>query len=627
MVVAQIVLDEPTKDALASSGAPASPCLRRSAPLVVPGPELTMHEYTVDLVAGQVARHEVIEGMRPALLYGESYGAILACVGNDEYVAALARRGITDLDLVQIDPWPAGSFGYAAETDRRIARCITFLRETPDDNGYARPIEGLIVHVDLGRAEVIEVIDHGATPLPTTHGRYGTADHQPSRHLAPIEITQPDGPGFTVDGDLLTWHRWQVRIGFDPSEGVVLHQLAWDDGERLRSVAHRLSVSEMVVPYGDPGEVQGWKNAFDAGEWGLGRMTQPLTLGCDCLGDITYLDAVMADEQGDPWVVSNAICLHEEDAGILWKHVDLVSGTSEVRRHRRMVINHVATVGNYEYAFSWPAALRGRPGGARGSAHRHPLDPRRSSDGQDLPHAKLSLAQRGSPRRSTSTCSACGSTSTSTAPTTWSRRSEVVTDRDGAWTNSGATPSTPSRRRSTTRASAAATPSTAGQPRPGRSPTRLVRNGLGQPVGYKLVPMMSTPTLLAHPESSVGKRAGFAQHNLWVTRYDPTQRRAAGDFPNQHAGGAGLPEFIAADRALAGDGHGTAVVLWYTFGVTHVPRPEDWPVMPVEWSGFLLTPVGFFDQATRFRSSWPPPDHCTITARSTSDRPIEAPRR
>ena len=34
--------------------------------------------------------------------------------------------------------------------------------------------------------------------------------------------------------------------------------------------------------------------------------------------------------------------------------------------------------------------------------------------------------------------------------------------------------------------------------------------------------------------------------------------------------------------------------IWYTLGSHHPPRPEDWPVMPVAYAGFLLQPVGFF---------------------------------
>ena len=115
----------------------------------------------------------------------------------------------------------------------------------------------------------------------------------------------------------------------------------------------------MVVPYGDPGPIHGWKNAFDAGEWGLGRMANSLTLGCDCLGEIRYLDAVTADEQGNPSTTTNAICIHEEDYGILWKHVDLLTGRVEVRRKRRLVVSSISTVGNYEYGFYWYFYLDG----------------------------------------------------------------------------------------------------------------------------------------------------------------------------------------------------------------------------------------------------------------------------
>ena len=133
----------------------------------------------------------------------------------------------------------------------------------------------------------------------------------------------------------------------------MLHTVGYEDGGRTRSILHRASISEMVVPYGDPGPIHGWKNAFDAGEWGLGRMANSLALGCDCLGEIHYLDAVIADEHGNPNTTANAICIHEEDHGILWKHVDLLGGRTEVRRSRRLVISSIATVGNYEYGFYW----------------------------------------------------------------------------------------------------------------------------------------------------------------------------------------------------------------------------------------------------------------------------------
>ncbi len=612
--VVHIVLDEPEKE-LVASWSPGDAVERRVRALVLPGPELTMVELLVSVSEGRVVERTVVEGMRPALLMGESFMAILACKEHPDYVAAMARRGITDLELVQIDPWPAGTFGYEVEAGRRIARCISFLRETDDDNGYARPIEGVIAHVDLGLGEVLEVIDHapdGDEPIPlaTRHGRYD-ADHVgPMRtDLRPISITQPEGVSFTVEDNLVRWQKWSLRLGWDPYEGLVLHQVTYDDRDagdpsgatvRTRSVMHRASVSEMVVPYGDPTELHGWKNAFDAGEWGLGRMTQPLTLGCDCLGEIHYTDVTMANEQGEPWVIPNAICMHEEDHGIGWKHVDLLTGTSEVRRSRRLVISHIATVGNYEYGFFWYLYL----------------------DGNIQLEVKLTgiMSTQGVPVGSTNPFAPTVAPGVA-APVhqhlfcvrldldvdgTTNRVEEVAAEAepagpDNPWANAFRPVSTLLERES-----AAQREVDPGSSRAWKVTNPEVRNSLGQPVGYKLVPTMSTPKLLARPESSVAKRAGFALHNLWVTPYERGERRAAGEHPNQHEGGAGLPEWTAADRDLVD----RDVVLWYTFGVTHVPRPEDWPVMPVEYTGFLLSPVGFFDRNPALDVPPPPAGHC-----------------
>ena len=197
-------------------------------------------------------------------------------------------------------------------------------------------------------------------PFPPKSGSYYPEDNGPLRtDLKPLEITQPEGPSFEVDGNLVRWQKWSLRVGMDPLEGLVLYTVGYEDGGRVRPILYRASVSEMVVPYGHPGPMHAWKSAFDAGEWGLGRMANSLTLGCDCLGEIRYFDDVFADERGKPHTRANAICMHEEDYGILWKHVDMVSGRTEVRRSRRLVVSSIATVGNYEYGFYWYFYLDG----------------------------------------------------------------------------------------------------------------------------------------------------------------------------------------------------------------------------------------------------------------------------
>jgi primary-amine oxidase len=349
---------------------------------------------------------------------------------------------------------------------------------------------------------------------------------------------------------------------------------------------HRASISEMVVPYGDPSPMHGWKNAFDAGEWGLGRMANSLTLGCDCLGVIHYFDAVLATEAGEPYTLERAICMHEEDYGILWKHQDLHGGTTEVRRSRRLVVSFIATVGNYEYGFYWYFYLDGNI--ALEVKLTGIVSPMAVTPGDEPEFANVIAPGLAAPNHQHLFSARLDLDVDGPTNTVYEVDAESVPAGPGnPWANAFCQKATrlehelAAQRDTDPRAS-----------RTWKITNPNVTNRLGQPVAYKLVPTMSTPTMLAAPESSVGRRAGFARHNLWVTPYAPDERRAAGDYPNQHEGGDGLPRWTAADRPIAE----TDVVLWYTFGVTHFVRPEDWPVMPVEYTGFLLSPFGFFDR-------------------------------
>ena len=575
LLFSSITLVEPSKSAL-EAHRQGEPLVRAAEAVVMDGP----HGVIVSRVAtedGEILDWTPVPDVRPPLLFTESFHAMEAVRADERWRAALARRGITEYDGIQIDPWPPGSYDDFADRNTRLTRCLAYLREDPDDNGYARPIEGVVAVVDMATAEVLAVEDHGVVPIPADTGRYD-ADHVgPLRtDLKPLVIQQPEGVSFTVDGNHLTWQKWDLRVALDPVEGLVLHEVTYDG----RPIVHRASLSEMVVPYGATAEAHRWKNAFDAGEWGLGRFVNSLKLGCDCLGEITYLDAVLANEQGDPWIVEQAVCIHEEDDGIAWKHQDLNTGNVEVRRSRRFVVSAIYTVGNYEYAFYWrfhtdasielevrltgivqPCAFDDRP-----PANMSVVAPNlAAAHHQHLFCVRLDLDVDG------------GTNSVYEV--------DVVPD-GGDWDNG-------------IRAEATLLETELGAQRdvdPARSRTWKVvnhskLNGVGQPVAYKLLPS-GTPTLLAGDKSVVRKRAAFATHNLWVTPYEEDERRAAGPWPNQHVGGAGLPEWTAADRPITD----TDVVLWHTFGLTHVVRPEDWPVMPVERTGFWLIPVGFFDR-------------------------------
>jgi primary-amine oxidase len=580
---AYIGLVEPTKDDV-RSWTPGQPFDRRVRLMLVAGPEANVVEAVVTVRTGELSMTDV-PGMRPGLLFEESFAAILAVQANAQWQQAMRARGIEDFETVQIDPWPAGSFGFSHEEGRRICRCLFYVRHTPEDNGYAHPIEGVVAFVDMARGEVLEIIDTGVVPVPTECGNYYPESISLRQDLKPIEITQPEGPSFSVEGNHVRWQKWSLRVSMDSVEGLILHEVGYEDGGHVRPVLFRASVTEMVVPYGDPGPMHGWKNAFDAGEWGLGRMANSLALGCDCLGFIHYFDAVFTSERGHPYVVPNAICMHEEDYGILWKHNDPRADRNEVRRSRRLVVSTIATVGNYDYGFFWYFYLDGTiqfEVKLTGILSTMAVAP-----GEKPQFASMIAPQLAAPFHQhlfnvRLDADVDGPTNSVYEVNTHA----VPPGPDNPWSNAFAPVETLLETES--RAQRVIDPSTS---RCWKIVNPRSHNRLGNPVAYKLVPG-STPTLLADPESSVAQRAGFATRNLWVTPYNPVERRAAGDYPNQHAGGDGLPRWTAADRPVVE----RDIVLWYTFGVTHVPRPEDWPVMPVEYAGFTLVPFGFFDR-------------------------------
>lgn len=595
---AYVGLAEPPKEDVAA-WAPGTPVERAVRLVLTTGPESRVVEAIASLSAPSLQAVTELDGVRPGLLFEESLLAIEALESDPSWVAAMARRGLDDPARIQIDPWPAGSFGSPHEQGRRICRCLAYVRDHPADNGYARPVEGVVAFVDMARGEVLEVLDTGVVPLPPESGSYYPEDQPALRQgLRPLEIVQPEGPSLDLEGNVLRWQRWSMRVSFDAVEGLVLHQVGYDDRGRWRPVLYRASVSEMVVPYGDPGPIHGWKNAFDAGEWGLGRMANSLELGCDCLGEIRYLDGLLTSEQGYPFAVPNAICIHEEDYGILWKHHDARSGRNEVRRSRRLVVSSIATVGNYDYGFYWYFYLDGTIGfevkltGILSTMALHPEEV--------PPFASVIAPQLAAPYHQHLFNVRLDMDVDGAANSVYEIETRPVDPGpDNPWSNAFAPVATLLRTES--EAQRVIDPS---RSRYWKVVSSVGTNRLGQPTAYKLLPG-ATPTLIAHPSSSVGRRAAFATRNLWVTPYRADERRAAGDYPNQHQGGDGLPRWTSEDRDIVDED----VVLWYTFGVTHIPRPEDWPVMPVEYAGFLLAPFGFFD-ANPAIDLPPPTGHC-----------------
>lgn len=548
-------------------------------------------EAIVSVTEGRVVSHTPLDTGtapfgQPQYLFEEYERAEAIAKASPLWQAALTRRGLADrAEFAFCAPLAPGYFGRDDEVGRRVIRSLTFLRENFDDSPWAHPVEGLIVHIDLTTNSVIRVEDEGDVPVPAAHGNYGADAVGPARtSLKPIEITQPEGPSFRVDGEHIQWENWKFRVGFNAREGLVLNQVTFRDGEEDRSVLHRASVPEMVVPYGDTTPTRFWISYFDAGEYLLGKNANSLALGCDCLGVIHYFDGFVADDQGNPVKIPQVICMHEEDYGILWKHTDL-NGTSEVRRSRRLVVSYFSTIGNYDYGFFWYFYLDGTiqveakatgivfaGAGLPGTANPHAPE---IAPGlfapvhQHLFCARLDVAIDGA-ENSLHEIDVVGLPIGEANP-----HGNAFT-----WTSTPLTSEADAQR--------LANPA-AGRVWEVQSSSRL--NHVGKPTSYHLLPQ-GGPTLMAQPESTVFGRATFATKHLWGTAFDAAERFPAGDYPNAHAGGAGLPAWTAADRNL----ENTDIVLWHVFGPTHIPRPEDWPIMPVDYSGFMFKPYGFLDR-------------------------------
>jgi len=401
----------------------------------------------------------------------------------------------------------------------------------------------------------------------------------------PLEIRQPDGPSFERRGHLVRWQNWQFRFAVHPREGLVLYTVAYEDDGRLRSILYRASLSELFVPYADRTPAWSFRNAFDQGEIDLGRYANSLEPGTDVPAHAVFYDATVADDRGRAYDIPRAVALYERDGGLLWKHFDYPR-TNESRRGRELVLGWIANQGNYEYGFNWifhqdgtlqmEALLIGIvlpkvvAGGPRADDD-HPSHGRMvAPDIEGVHHQhwfnfRLDMDVDGPANTVIEVNTAPGSPRTAAV----ARVTETPIGREGQ----------------------AARRLDLGASRFWKIVNTGSRNALGQPVAYVLEPgENSSPFLLA--DSPLLKRAGFLSAHLWVTAYDPTQQYASGQFVNQGRGGDGLPRWVQANRSLVN----RDVVLWYTMGINHIPRPEDWPVMSVHRAGFRLVPTGFFSR-------------------------------
>ncbi|TQN68826.1 Copper amine oxidase 1 [Colletotrichum shisoi] len=571
-----------------------------------------------------------------------------ACVASQLFKDAMAEFSLPEGFAVTIDPWPYGGPDEGEDIPSYM-QGLVFARdaskENPDSNHYGYPIP-IIPVMDFTTKEMVR-IDRLATggagdglnprpppppPPPSSKPRPLFVDARcsasssaseyvpelldmPQRaDLKPINITQPEGASFRVHADkLVEWQKWRFRLGFTPREGAVLHDVCYDG----RPVLYRLSYSELTVPYGDPRPPFQRKQAFDLGDGGFGRVANNLELGCDCLGAIHYVDALLADTEGNPTTAKAVACLHEQDNGIGWKHTNFRTNRAVVTRLREFVVQCVVTLANYEYVFAYKLDTAGGitletratgvmsvvavdegEGEGEGAAasdygavvapgvlaqnHQHifavRIDP--AVDSYEAGATRV-VVEESVPVPLDAATNPHGNY--------YEVRKSVV--ERARWIDAEPRLNRVVKFENTTKRNAVS----------------------GRNVGFKLTPSASQ-LLLADERSQVSRRAKFARHHVWVTGYRDDELWAAGEFTNQSIEEVGgVWDMVArgdwfGDGGDGGHGHGekngetgdggkgkrSSPVVWSVFGLTHNPRVEDWPVMPVEIHHMNIRPADFF---------------------------------
>lgn len=613
----KIVLDEPPKEAVNEFEASETNVERAAFVILRDSEERTTYEGVISLDTEEVTSWEAKPNVQPSITLEEFDLCEETVKTNEEWREAAAKRGVEEFDLAIVDPWSAGHHLVpdGVDRNRRLAHAMSWMRTSEEANGYARPMDGLHAWVDLDEMEVVKVLDRGVTVDDVVNdledATYREEDRDLRTDLKPYNVDQPEGPSWKIDGRKIEWQKWHLRVGWTQREGLVLYDISYEEDGEIRKVIHRASAAEMSVPYGDPDPNHNWKNAFDIGEYNIGRLANALSEGCDCLGYMHYFDAVMNDTTGEVSVVPNAICVHEEDFGTLWKHTDWRTESTEVRRNRRLVVSFVATVGNYDYEFNWyfyqdgsiepQVRLTGINNNGlvsddeeptsgyyelmapniKGMVHQHffnfRLDMAVDGEKNELYRRQNERVPKG-PEKKIEWDGEDGIDGINpTGATFYSDKTKLETEKQARELI---------------------------DPLKGRywqveNPEKT--NYLDQPVGYKLVPGENVEAC-AQRESSIIDRATFINYHLWATPYRADERFPAGEYPNQSPGGDGLPKWTEQDRSLDGED----LVLWYTLGVNHVDRPEDWPVLPAHLASFKLEPVNFFDESPAIDV---PPEH------------------
>ncbi|MEO1095787.1 MAG: tyramine oxidase [Cyanobacteria bacterium J06638_28] len=570
---------------------PGEPFERSAFAMVKQGPEV--YEAVVNLTQPAVTSWEAIADVQAGILLGEWLQAGEIAQADPLWQAAVKKRGIepADYENVVCAPLSAGYYALPEEAGRRLFKVNCFYGKDTE-NFWGRPIEGITAVVDIDAAKVIKLVDTGVRPMPKSPAGYTEAEVTQQPAPKPLNWVEKQGHDYTMNGQVMNWHNWQFHLRLDSRVGPIFSLVKYNDHDNWRSVMYEGSLSELFVPYQSTDPNWYFRTYMDAGEYGAGKLAVPLERDRDCPSTATYLDAEFVDDAGKPYTQADAACVFERYVGDpVWRHYDALMDKSASRRDRELVVRFVTAIGNYDYLFDWSFGENGT------------LKVRFGASGMEEVQAVSAMRVDGAETTGTKFGRMIAPQTVATNHDHFfSFRLDMDVDgpqnsfvhddlktvaveespRTSLWAIASHTAKSEAEAKMTLNIR---------QPALWRVTNPHAENFIGYPTSYEFKSHGNAVSLM-QPDDFPQQRAGFTNYHLWVTPYEADELYAAGNYPNQSHGGDGLPTWTSQDRPI----EDTDIVVWYTLGMHHVVRAEDWPVLPTEWHEFEVRPFDFFDR-------------------------------
>ncbi|CCH43082.1 primary-amine oxidase [Wickerhamomyces ciferrii] len=590
-------LEPPKKDALKyldaeKNGRPLPQIPRKTFVYYYLNSQMPLYKALVNVTYGHIIANEPIlkKGVIGPLLPEDLLDTEIAVLENPATKAEIAKLNLPDNIKVCCDTWMYGT--DSDDIDRPLVQGYVYLKlDHPDANHYSLPVKfSPVIELLTGKFVRMDYLPAGVdekTVATQPWKQVEPVEYHPSlsgeveRPLKPLIVQQPEGASFTVEGSKIKWQGWEFRVSTNVREGFAIYDVYF----KGRSLFYRMSLNEMTVPYGDPRAPYHRKQAFDLGDIGFGVNANQLNLGCDCLGVIKYLDTLGINREGEPWLLTNTVCMHEQDYGILYKHLNYRNSHAVVTRRREFVVQTIATVGNYEYivnfVFDQAGAITVQVR-ATGILSTMPID-----DGVDVPWGTkvgpgVMAAYHQHLLSFRFDCRLDGDENTAVYD------DYVPMELDDKLNKYGVGYV---QKRTILEKSGYIEQS----PFTNRAYKVINENSInkitGKPVGYKFE-MPAKQMLIARPESYNYKRATYSTQQFWVTKHEDDRNYAAGDLTNQSTEDTGLYKWANGEEDIRNKN----LIVWPTLALTHPPVTEQFPVMPSDFMQFLVTPSSFFEK-------------------------------